>query len=91
MRKDEPEPTGGDLADTTARIFVQRNVEFLDQLGVRALDPVRHVLGGMGGGLGHVMAEVAHDLVAHHVAMLGRALAQGVGIALVIATHGRAQ
>jgi len=36
-----------DLADTTPRVLVQRDVELLDKLGGQPLDPVGHVLGAV--------------------------------------------
>ena len=66
----------GDLADAAARVLVQRNVEALDQLRIAILDEVRRVLGVVLAGLGDVVAEAAHQLQAHHVAVQALRLIQ---------------
>ena len=58
-----------DLAHAAAGVLVQRDVEPLDQLGVPGLDEPRHVLGAVLAALGDVVAEPAHDLVAHPVSV----------------------
>ena len=76
-------PTG-DLIDAAARIFVQRNVEPVDELGILGLDEIRAVLAVVLGGLGDIIAEAAHQLQAHHVAVLAILLIQLVLFAQVL-------
>ncbi|OPZ10311.1 MAG: hypothetical protein BWZ10_02411 [candidate division BRC1 bacterium ADurb.BinA364] len=59
-----------DLPHAAAWIFIERNVELLDQLGMLALDPIGVVFGRMLGGLGDIVAEMAHHFQPHHIAEL---------------------
>ena len=64
------------LMDAAAGILVQRNVEPVDQLRIPVLDEPRRVFAVVLGGLGDVVAEPAHQLQAHHVAVLFLVLLQ---------------
>ena len=62
-----------DLFDAAARILIQRNVPFGDELRIGALDPVGLVFGVVFARFGDVVAEFAHHLDADHVAgLVGR-------------------
>ena len=74
-----------DLADTATGVFIQRDVEPLDQLRVPTLDKVGHVLRVVLAGFGHIIAKALHDLVAYHVIVFfcargGQALDLGVEV-----------
>ncbi|MMZ60066.1 hypothetical protein D1872_221380 [compost metagenome] len=55
------------LVDAAARVFVQRNVEALDQFGVRTLDEIRMIFRGMLGRFGHIVAEAEHEFITDHI------------------------
>ena len=62
----------GNLVHTAAGIFIQRDIEAVDQLRILVLDEIGQILRVMLAGLGHIIAEALHDLKAHHVVMLFR-------------------
>ena len=60
----------GDLLHTAPRIFIQRNVEAVDQLGIFVLDEKGQIFRVVFAGFRHIIPEALHDFKAHHVVVL---------------------
>ena len=71
-----------DLVDTAPRIFVQRDIEPVDQFRIALLDKPRRILGIVLAGLGNIVAEPAHDLQPHHISVF-----PGLRIEFILLLH----
>ena len=58
------------LRHTAPGIFIEGDVEGLDELWIAVLDEIGQILGIVFTGFRHVVAKLLHDLIAHHVIVL---------------------
>ena len=71
-----------DLVDTSARIFIKRNVKILNQFRMTVLNEVRSILGIVLAGFREIITEAQHKLQTHHIGV-----AAGLLVQIILLAH----